>query len=201
LCSFHCDLCLAFPPPQLGRNPQAQKKLRDELLSEFPNEDDVNYDKLLEHPYLDQVIYESLRINPPIVFSNRECSEDITIDTHKGKVFIEQGTRLFVPLLSIQNDPEYFHDPEKFIPERFDHGIKEYCDKGVLIPFSDGPRKCLGMRYALLQLKCAIYGIVRSFEISVDTERTASSLEIDAGEFLMNVKKGGMWLNFKPIKS
>lgn len=56
------------------------------------------------------------------------------------------------------------------------------------------------MRYALLQLKCAIYAIVRNFEITVNTEKTSKNLEIDPHEFLMNGKKGGMWLNFKSIK-
>ncbi|KAG5673627.1 hypothetical protein PVAND_003656 [Polypedilum vanderplanki] len=186
---------------ELGRNPEPQQKLRQQLLAEFPNDDDINYDKLLEHPYLDQVVYESLRIHPPICFANRECSEEILLDTNKGKIFIEQGTKLFVPLLSIQHDNGFYHDPMNFIPERFDHGIKEYSDKGILIPFSQGPRMCLGMRFALLQLKCAIFEIVRNFEISVDTDKTPEHLEIDPSEFLMNGKKDTMWLKFKSVKT
>lgn len=183
----------------MAKNKSAQKKLRDQLLSDFPNDDEISYEKLLDHQYLDQVIYESLRLNPPITFANRECSEDITIHHAKGKLRIEKGQRIFVPVVSIQQDPEYYHDPKEFIPERFDHGMKDFCDKGVLIPFSDGPRKCLGMRFALLQLKLAVYAIVRNFDITVNREMTNDELEIDPEELLMNVKKGGMWLNFKAI--
>lgn len=185
---------------ELGKNQRAQKKLRDELLAEFPSDEDLTYEKLLDHPYLDNVIYESLRISPPITFANRECSENITIQTNKAKVSIQKGDRLIVPIISIQQDSEYYHDPQDFIPERYDHGIKEYREKGLLFPFGEGPRECLGKRYALLQVKIAIYCIVTNFEISVNKELTAEKLEIDPEELLMNVKKGGMWLNFKPLK-
>lgn len=60
----------------------------------------------MELPFLDQVIHESLRKNPPLTFSNRECSESITIEDRKGhKVLIEKGQRVFIPLLSFHHDP------------------------------------------------------------------------------------------------
>jgi cytochrome P450 len=108
-----------------------------------------------------------------------------------------------VPLISIQQDPDYYHDPQDFLPERFDPehgGTKSFVDRGVLAPFGNGPRECLGKRFAQLQLKAAVYEIVRNFEISIDTNLTAKVLEIDPGELLMNVKKGGMWLKFKPVQ-
>ena len=53
---------------QLGKNKRVQNKLREELVTAFPNENDVTYDKLLDNQYLENVIYESLRISPPITF-------------------------------------------------------------------------------------------------------------------------------------
>lgn len=55
------------------------------------------------------------------------------------------------------------------------------------------------MRFALLQLKTAVYAIVRNFEITVNENLTPRELEIDPEELLMNCKKGGMWLNFKAL--
>lgn len=148
------------------------------------------------------MIYESLRINPPITFANRECSQDVVIETTKGKILIEKDQRVFIPLISLQHDPEYYHDPKEFLPERFnpEHGgVKSFIDRGVLAPFGQGPRECLGKRFAQLQLKAAVYEIVKNFEITIDESRTPSVLEIDPDELLMNVKKGGMWLKFKEI--
>lgn len=55
---------------------------------------------------MDQVIYESLRMNPPITFSNRVCSEEIELEGIKGhKIFIAKGTRVIIPVLSFHHDP------------------------------------------------------------------------------------------------
>lgn len=79
-------------------------------------------------------------------------------------------------------------------------GVKAFRDKGILIPFGDGPRICLGMRYALLQLKTAAFKIIKDFKVTVDPKMSLEShLEIDPQELLMNVKKGGLWLNFEAI--
>lgn len=95
---------------------------------------------------------------------------------------------------------EFYSEPEKFIPERFnpEHGgVKAFKEKGVLLPFGDGPRICLGMRFALMQAKSAIVDIVRNFEISVN-DRTQHPLVLDPKEFI-NVKVGKLWLDFKPV--
>lgn len=83
----------------------AQEKLRHELLSVVDENENISYEQLMELPYLDQVIYESLRINPPLTFSNRECSETIELEGVKGrKVKIEKGQRVFIPILSYHHD-------------------------------------------------------------------------------------------------
>lgn len=84
-----------------------QEKLREEIKSASSRDDStrVTYDELMELPYLDQVIYESLRKNPPLTFSNRECSEPIQLDGVKGhRIEIEKGLRVFIPILSIHHD-------------------------------------------------------------------------------------------------
>ena len=77
--------------------------------------------------------------------ANRECSENITLELNKKKVTIEKGEKIIIPMISIQQDPEYFHDPKEFIPERFNHGIKEYRDKVLLFPFGEGLLRILNV--------------------------------------------------------
>lgn len=67
----------------------------------------------------------------------------------------------------------------------------------MLLPFGDGPRICLGQRFALMQSKAAIAELVRNFELSVN-DKTQRPLLMDPKEFI-NVKLGGIWLDFKPI--
>lgn len=75
--------------------------------------------------------------------------------------------------------------------------MKAFKDKGVFLTFGDGPRICLGMRFALMQSKAAIADLVRNFEITVN-EKTKRPLILDPKEFI-NIKVGGIWLDFKPI--
>jgi cytochrome P450 len=98
----------------LAKNPSVQEKLREEIKNATRDDSDedssrISYDELMELPYLDQVIYESLRMNPPLTFSNRECSDPIQLDGVKGhKIEIEKGLRVFIPILSIHHDSGWF---------------------------------------------------------------------------------------------
>lgn len=106
-----------------------------------------------------------------------------------------------IPLYQIQRDAEYYPKPEDFNPERFDPvngGVKAFKDKGVFLTFGDGPRICLGMKFATMQAKAVIVEIVKNFRITVN-DKTEHPLVIDPKEFL-NVKKGGLWVDFKPVK-
>lgn len=85
--------------------------------------------------------------------------------------------------------------PERFNPEH--GGVKVFKDRGVFLPFGDGPRICLGMRFASMQAKAAIAQLVRSFDFTVNG-KTKHPLIIDPKEFI-NAKAGGIWLDFKPI--
>lgn len=114
---------------------------------------------------------------------------------------IEKGMNVYIPLYQLQRDSEYYSKPNEFIPERFDPvhgGVKAFKDKGVFLTFGDGPRICLGMKFATMQSKAAIVEIIKNFKISVNS-KTEKVLVLDPNEF-MNVKKGGLWLDFKPIK-
>lgn len=124
----------------------------------------------------------------------------------KGKnVRIEKGLNIIIPKIipihQIQRDAEYYPKPNSFIPERFGKefgGMKAFRDKGVFLPFGDGPRACLGTRFAILQTKAAIVEVLKTFKISVNS-KTAANLVFDPAEF-MNIKKGGLWIDFKPVK-
>lgn len=177
---------------ELGKNLEVQEKLRSEIKnSEIP----------YECSYLDQVIHESLRLHPGISPMIKVCSEPIEVSTTSGeKVIIEKGTSLLIPVYSIHRDPEHYTDPDKFNPERFDPengGVKHFRDKGLYWSFGDGPRMCLGMKFALLQMKIGISKIVEDFEISVNP-KTIEPIELDPKELLLS-PTGGVWLNLKEI--
>lgn len=91
----------------MARNQKAQEKLREEIqIALDENNGSMSYEKLMELPYLDQCFNESLRINPPVTFTNRECTETVEFESVKGHhVKIEKGLQVFLPILSYHHDP------------------------------------------------------------------------------------------------
>ncbi|XP_063696557.1 probable cytochrome P450 28a5 [Culicoides brevitarsis] len=182
---------------ELASNKEVQDKLREELKSA----ENLDYDTLVNLPYLDQVFHESLRMHPPAGFLNRVCTEPIELDIGKEKkFFVEKGTTLLLPIHSIHYDDANYDEPEKFKPDRFNDGaIKDYRDNGKWLTFGDGPRTCLGQRFAKAQSKACIATILLNFEISVN-EKTMTPLRLDPKDFLGSAL-GGIWLNFKKINN
>lgn len=119
-------------------------KLRDEILAALGDDEYLTYEKLLELPYLNQVFYETMRLHPPLVLTTRWSSEEWQYEGYDGKMMtIKKDMPIWIPIPSIQRDPDHFTDPNKFNPDRFNPefgGVKAFKDKGVLIPFGDGPR-------------------------------------------------------------
>lgn len=105
-----------------------------ENLSRFVTSDDL---KLMN--YLEKVIKETLRLYPSVPFVGREVSDD---DTYYKGVKLPKGLTLTLFLYRIHRNPEFFPDPEKFDPDRFDHidGRRPFS----YLAFSAGPRNCIG---------------------------------------------------------
>uniref|UniRef100_A0A336LXR4 CSON009724 protein n=1 Tax=Culicoides sonorensis TaxID=179676 RepID=A0A336LXR4_CULSO len=186
---------------ELARYRSVQEKLRQELIKIRSHDGTFEYDTLMENKYLEQVINESLRIHPVLAFHNRECTKECTLQIGKGKTLkVEKGTNILLPVYSFSRDSDHYgSDSEQFNPDRFNEengGLKAYKDKEVLFPFGDGPRICLGQRFALAQMKCCIAHMITNFEISL-SEKMPSKPELDTNQVLL-CYKGGIWLkNFK----
>lgn len=187
---------------ELARDKRVQDKLRKEIMdAEVTGK--LTLDAMADLRYLDQVVYEALRLNPPTPFLIKKCTADCEMPlTRDGRevITVTEGTSISIPLFDIQRDPDNFKDPLEFIPERFDEehgGVKAFKDKGCLLIFGMGPRECLGKRFAMMQMKSAIVEIIRSYEVSLNV-KTQVPLVIDPKEFL-NVPQGGVWVDFKRL--
>ena len=85
---------------------------------------------------------------------------------------IPKGMIVTVPIYAIHHDPKIWPEPEKFNPYRFTPEEKVKHDSYDWMPFGGGPRNCLGMRLALLEVKIAVAHLVRKYKFlrSIDTE-------------------------------
>lgn len=119
---------------ELAKNPHIQKKLQQEIDEKISN-NKISYEIINELKYLNLCVDETLRKYPPVPILNRETTKNYTIpDTN---IVIEKGTSVIIPVYALHHDPQYFPNPEKFMPERFLEKINEDGNL-IYLPFGDG---------------------------------------------------------------
>ncbi|XP_057604859.1 cytochrome P450 3A12-like isoform X2 [Hippopotamus amphibius kiboko] len=150
---------LSFLIYELATHPDVQQKLQEEIDATFPNKAPPTYDGLAQMDYLDMVLNESLRLFPIIGRLERVCKRDV--DIHG--VFIPKGTVMMVPVFAIHRDPELWPEPEEFRPERFSKKNKDSINPYTYLPFGTGPRNCIGMRFAIMNMKLALVKVLQNF--------------------------------------
>uniref|UniRef100_A0A8C3SNY2 Cytochrome P450 n=1 Tax=Chelydra serpentina TaxID=8475 RepID=A0A8C3SNY2_CHESE len=125
----------------LGCHPEAQKKVHRELDEVFGNSDrPVTMDDVKKLRYLECVVKEALRLFPSVPFFARTTSEDCHIRGFK----IPKATEVVVVPYVLHREPEIFPDPEEFRPERFFPENSKGRHPYAYVPFSAGPRNCIG---------------------------------------------------------
>ncbi|NXV26852.1 CP4V2 protein, partial [Rissa tridactyla] len=174
----------------LGHNPEAQKKVHRELDEVFGNtERPVTVDDLKKLQYLECVIKEALRLFPSVPLFARTLREDCCIRGYQ----VPKGANVIVITYALHRDPEIFPDPDEFRPERF---LPENC-KGrhpyAYVPFSAGPRNCIGQRFAQMEEKTLLALILRRFW--VESCQKLEELGI-TGELILR-PSNGIWVKLK----
>ncbi|XP_066238281.1 cytochrome P450 3A12-like [Saccopteryx leptura] len=152
---------LSFLMYFLATHPDVQQKLQEEIDATFPNKAPPTYDAVVQMEYLDMVLNESLRIYPLAGRIERLCKKDVEING----VFIPKGTVVMVPTYVLHNDPAHWSEPEEFRPERFSKKNKDSINPYVYMPFGTGPRNCIGMRFAMMNMKLAIIRVLQNFSM------------------------------------
>ncbi|XP_067005237.2 probable cytochrome P450 6a13 [Anabrus simplex] len=186
---------MSFALYELALHPEIQSRLREEVDAVLKeNEGNLTYDALQQMQYLDQVISETLRKYPPGDIIIRICTKAYTMPG--TDIEIDKGTRILVPVLALHHDPKYYPDPERFDPERFNDANKHSRHHFVYLPFGEGPRNCIGMRFGLLQAKLGLATLLRDFQFT-PCKRTAIPLRYDP-KSIVTASKDGIYLKISP---
>ncbi|XP_037057665.1 cytochrome P450 3A31 [Peromyscus leucopus] len=150
----------------LATHPDIQKKLQEEIDETLPNKASPSYDKVMEMEYLDMVLNETLRLYPIANRLERVCKQDVEMDG----VFFPKGSIAMIPVYALHHDPQYWPEPKEFRPERFSKENKGNISPYVYLPFGNGPRNCIGMRFALMNMKLALTKVLQNFSFQTCKE-------------------------------
>lgn len=115
----------------------------------------------------------------------RKCEKDYPLPG--TDLVIERGTLTLIPVLGLHYDEEYYPNPEEFNPERFSEENKKKIPPFAYMPFGEGPRICIGLRFGLLQAKVGLCALLRNFEFRVSSK--TGVVEINKSAFLIATKK------------
>ncbi|CAH0046358.1 unnamed protein product [Clonostachys solani] len=149
----------------LAKNPQTYARLRSEVLSKVAFETPT-FSGLRDIEYLRWCVNESLRLHPVIPSNGREATRDTTLPRGggtdgKSPLFLRKGAVVLYNVFSMHRDPAIFGDRvDEFVPERWS-GLRPGWG---FLPFSGGPRVCVGQHFALIETYYLVTRIVQTFE-------------------------------------
>lgn len=189
---------LLFFAYHLAVNQPVQDRVRREVIGVLEKHDGlVSYDSIAEMTYMDQALSESMRLIPAFGVLVKRCNERCKLVGEDGiECVVEPGTDVVLPSEFLQVDPKYWDKPEVYDPERFIDDSKNDRPKTVFLPFGEGPRICVGKRFATMQMKAAMATLLRRFSIEL-SPKTKLPLEFRTAPLKMVV--GGLWIKIKPL--
>lgn len=153
---------LAFLFHVLVNRQDIQQEVRQEVLLLKERDGDLGYNTCHSLPYLDALMYETLRYFPPVTaFVSRQSTTD-----YKYKdMTIPANVAIEIAVSALHHDPELWAEPETFDPMRFYRDNKWRAQSVGFQAFGAGPRNCLGMRFALMEAKLTVARILSEYHI------------------------------------
>jgi len=152
-------LTLAWTWYLLSGNPEAERKLHEELHAVLGGRSPEAAD-LERLPYLHAVVLESLRVFPPAYIMARTSVSPFSL----GGYDFPAGSTVLASQWVTHRDPRHFDEPESFRPERWLDGLEGRLPPGAYFPFGDGPRRCIGQGFALLESSLVLAEIAQRFQ-------------------------------------
>ncbi|XP_044261197.1 cytochrome P450 4c3-like [Tribolium madens] len=162
----------------LGIHPEVQRKISDELDLIFDHDErDPTFEDINKMQYLECVIKETLRIFPIAPIIMRSIDQDIKLE----QCTFPAGSMAFIPIHHIGKKPEFWKDPNKFDPDRFLPENNTNQHRCTFIPFSYGPRNCVGMKYGMMSMKVLLAAILRKYTIKPSQYKSLEDIELIFG--------------------
>jgi len=147
----------------LSQHPQAMQRVLEELKRETDGKAPTP-EAIEKLPYLEGAIKEAMRLFPAGTWTGRLAMQDFVLDSHP----LPKGTWIVMSPYVTHRLPELFPDPYKFRPERW---LSEYHSAYEFMPFSGGPRYCIGTSLGMMQLKITLAILLQRYSFTLNTTK------------------------------
>ncbi|KFO28941.1 leukotriene-B4 omega-hydroxylase 3 isoform X1 [Fukomys damarensis] len=176
----------------LARHPEYQERCRQEVreLLRGRGPEEIEWEDLAQLPFLTMCIKESLRLHPPVTDISRCCTQDVVLPD--GRV-IPKGVTCLISIFGLHHNPAVWPDPEVYDPFRFDPENSKDRSPLAFIPFSAGPRNCIGQTFAMAEMKVVLALTLLRFRVLPDATEPRRKPE------LILRAEGGLWLRVEPL--
>ena len=146
----------------LGKNPQWQEKVRDEIFSvsnEMPT-----FEDMAEMTMTEYVFQETLRFYPSVMILNRRTTRDVNVAGYD----IPANTVVMLSPPFTHRMEEWWSNPLEFDPMRFSPERAEHKKHGFsYVPFGGGAHKCIGMHFAMMNAKLYLFRLLKNYKVNL----------------------------------
>lgn len=167
-------LTLSWTLLMIAMHPEVEKKIMNELDHVLRHSDDITYEDTLELNYLEQVIKESLRVYTFSPVFLRKTTGEVKL----RNFVIPNGVTLAIDIHNLHRREDCYKEPDTFNPDHFAPTADNQRHLYSFLPFSGGPRNCLGMRYSWISMKVQLAHILRKFKVTTDLKRDELRLKL-----------------------
>jgi cytochrome P450 len=155
----------------ISQDPEVEQGLSNELNTSTTYPEIADLSKCL---FARQIIDETMRLYPAGWVVTRKALRDDRL----GDYFVPAGTEIYIALYFIQRHPALWEEPDRFDPDRFRPDNSKLRRRLATIPFSAGPRNCIGEHFARLEMQIHLMTIARHLRLRYIPSRP---IELDAG--------------------
>lgn len=149
---------------ELARNPAWQERLREDCFRAraASGGEELSFAQAGSLVSVEWCVKEVMRLYTPVRYIGRRSIEAFEFDGH----VVPKNTAILISIQHTHHDPAHFAQPEEFKPERFapEH-IREF-DPYAWAPFGKGAHLCLGMGFAMLEIKAFLCALLTRFSLA-----------------------------------